>query len=228
MTEGPVTQVVAIDGPAGAGKSTVARAVAERLGFAYLDTGAMYRAATWWAMNQGIDMDDPEAVTAVTKTMDLDLRDADGGLTVVVNGHDVTTAIRTQEVTLSIYKVSHVPGVRAQIVALQQAIGAKHPVVAEGRDIGTVVFPDAACKIYIEASPAERARRRAADLEAAGEAVDLDQLEREIVERDRGDATRKTSPLKPADDAVILDTTEMTVDESVEAIVALAQRSFTS
>jgi cytidylate kinase len=226
MTNASATHVVAIDGPAGAGKSTVARGVAERLGFAYLDTGAMYRAATWWALHEGVDLDDPNAVTTVTETMDLDLHDDNGQLEVFVNGHDITTAIRSKEVTLTVHRVSRVPEVRERIVALQRAIGSRKSVVAEGRDIGTVVFPNTACKVYIEAEPGERARRRANDLEATGESVDLEQLEQEIRARDQHDATRTTSPLRPAEDATILDTTDMTAEEAVDAIVTLANRAF--
>ncbi|HRK35481.1 MAG TPA: (d)CMP kinase, partial [Candidatus Hydrogenedentes bacterium] len=143
-----IKQIVAIDGPAGAGKSTVARSVADALGFAYLDTGAMYRAATWNAMQQGVDLDDSRALAGATRRMKLELDEHDGKLRVVVNGQDISNAIRTPEVTRCIAKLDHNAEVRAHLVDLQREIGAQRPTVAEGRDMGTVVFPAAKCKIY--------------------------------------------------------------------------------
>lgn len=216
-------RIVAIDGPAGAGKSTIARRVAERLGFAFLDTGAMYRAATWRAMHLGVDLDDPAALAQSTRTMNLDLREENGKQTVRVDGHDVTEAIRSPEVTRNIHKLDRSPGVRDRLVELQRAIGARGPTVAEGRDIGTVVFPSAACKVYLDASLQERARRRAEEYSRKGIAVNEDALAEEIRVRDEKDMTREIAPLRRAEDATIVDTTNMTPDEVVDTIVALAR-----
>lgn len=223
MGEAAITDVVTIDGPAGAGKSTVARRAAERLGYAFLDTGAMYRAATWRALEHNAPLDDPEALANVTREMDLDMRSEDK---VIVDGVDVTQAIRSPEVTRNIHYLADNQAVRDVIVAQQRRIGAKGPTVAEGRDIGTIVFPKARCKIYLDASPEERARRRAGDMEAAGHAVDLDELAREIRERDERDRNRAVAPLVRADDAVEIDTTGMTPDETVDTVVALVEAAW--
>lgn len=218
-----ITQIVAIDGPAGAGKSTTARRVAEALGFAFLDTGAMYRAATWWALHQGIDLDDPEALANATRAMQLDLSEQNGRQCVRVGDTDVTEAIRTPEVTRLIFKLDQNSLVRRCLVDLQRRTGAQRPTVAEGRDIGTVVFPQARCKIYLDASLDERTRRRARELEAKGITVDLDALRAEIHERDEKAKNRADSPLRRADDAVLIDTTTLTPDDVVAGIVRLAR-----
>ncbi len=218
-----ITWIVAIDGPAGAGKSTTARRAAEALGFAFLDTGAMYRAATWWALHNGVDLDDAAALAASTEAMQLEIAEAGGRQRVTVGGRDVTEAIRTPEVTRLIYRVDQNPAVRRRLVALQRELGARGPTVAEGRDIGTVVFPDAACKVYLDASLDERTRRRARELEARGIAVDFDALRAEIHDRDEKNKNRQQSPLRQADDAVLVDTTAMSPDEVVHAIVRLAR-----
>ena len=163
-----ITDIVAIDGPVGAGKSSVGRRVAELLGFAYLDTGAMYRAATWWAIENGADLDDPEALTAITRMMPLHMTDRQGVLRVLIGAQDITEAIRTPEITRQIYKLDHVAGVRDHLVTLQREFGAQQPTVADGRDMGTVVFPKARWKVYLDASLDERARRRAAQLAEKG------------------------------------------------------------
>ena len=218
-----ITDVVAIDGPAGAGKSTVARRAAQQLGYAFLDTGAMYRAATWWAMDQRIDLDDPQALARAVRHMPLEIREQDRGPKIIVDGRDVTQAIRSPEVTRRIDKLAGLPAVRVHLVARQRAVGVRGPTVAEGRDIGTVVFPKAKCKIYMTASLDERARRRAADLEAQGRSVDLDALREEIRARDDESLTRRESPLRRAEDAILLDTTSMTLDQVVDRIVELAR-----
>lgn len=225
MNPDSIRDVVAVDGPAGAGKSTVARRVAKTLGYAFLDTGAMYRATTWWALHQGIDLDDPAALAASTRAMDLDLSEEDGVQRVAVNGQDVTAAIRSPEITRQIHKLDGIPAVRACLVDLQRAFGAKGPTVAEGRDIGTVVFPKAKCKVYMDASLEQRARRRAADLESRGVRVDLDALREEIRVRDEKNMTRKESPLRRADDAILVDTTDLTLDQVVEKVAALAREA---
>ncbi len=224
MTNGQF--IVAIDGPAGAGKSTIARRAAKALDFAFLDTGAMYRAATWRAMHLGVDLDDPKSLENSTRAMELDLREDGGRQTVRVDGQDVTEAIRTPEVTRNIHKLDRSAGVRARLVELQRAIGAKGPTVAEGRDIGTVVFPDAACKVYLDASLEERARRRAEEFAKKGIEMDWERLIEEIRTRDEKDMTREIAPLRRADDATVVDTTHMTPDEAVEAIVALVRAAW--
>ncbi|MBX7255395.1 MAG: (d)CMP kinase [Candidatus Hydrogenedentes bacterium] len=217
------TEIVAIDGPAGAGKSTVARKVAEVLGYAFLDTGAMYRAATWLALTNGVDLDDAQALANTTRSMNLDLREVDGRQQVLVGDEDITHAIRTPEVTRQISKLDHNPEVRAHLVALQQAFGARRPTVAEGRDIGTVVFPHAKCKIYLDASLEERTRRRALEFEKKGIAFDSKQLMEDIRQRDHRDMSRSVGPLKKADDAVVVETDGLTPDEVVDRIVRLAK-----
>ena len=218
-----ISDIVAIDGPAGAGKSTVARRVADALGYAFLDTGAMYRAATWRAFDRGVALDDPAALAESTRAMQFAVKEEGGRLRVWVDGRNVTDAIRTPEVTRAIHYLDHNPEVRACLVALQRAVGAQQPTVAEGRDIGTVVFPNARCKIYLDASLDERTRRRAEELEAKGMAVDRCALREEIQRRDEKDMGRAISPLRCASDSVRVDTTGLTIDEVVEKIVALAR-----
>lgn len=217
------TQIVAIDGPAGAGKSTVARRAAQELGISFLDTGAMYRAATWYALDRGVDLDDATSLTANTLAMPLTLVEEPEGLRVLVGDTDVTKAIRTPEVTRLIYKLDEIPAVRAHLVSLQRKYGESAPHVAEGRDIGTVVFPHAACKIYMDASPEERARRRAEELRAKGEDVDEATLAEEIRRRDMRAMQREHAPLRRAEDAILLDTTRLSLDEVVHRVVALAR-----
>jgi len=219
------TEIIAIDGPAGAGKSTVAKAVAQALGFAYLDTGAMYRAATWWALHQGVDLDDPKAVAASTTAFPLEMHVDDGQSTVLVDGRDVTAAIRTPAVTREICRLDQNPSVRRHLVALQRAFGAQQPTVAEGRDIGTVVFPKAKCKVFLDASLDERTRRRAAQLQEQGVRVELETLRREIADRDKKNRERKESPLQCAEDAVHVDTTALTTQQVIDRIAALARRA---
>ncbi|HEX73218.1 MAG TPA: (d)CMP kinase [Candidatus Hydrogenedentes bacterium] len=217
------TQIIAIDGPAGAGKSTVARRAAEALGYAFLDTGAMYRAATWRALRLGVNLDDPAALEACAREMQLDMQETEEGLKVFVDGQDVTQAIRSPEVTRAIYKLDQNSGVRRHLVALQRQFGQRGPAVAEGRDIGTVVFPKARCKIYLDASLAARTERRAKELETRGLPVDREKLCAEIHERDEQSRNRADSPLRRAEDAVLLDTTDLTPDEVVARIVQLAR-----
>ena len=218
------TQIVAIDGPAGAGKSTTAKHVARILGFAFLDTGAMYRSATWWALDQGVDLDDPEALAANTAKMTLEIEETDRGQVVRVNGVDVSDAIRTPAITNLIYKLDQNSSVRAQLVALQRRFGEQQPTVAEGRDIGTVVFPKAKCKIFLDASLDARTERRARQLQEKGSPVDLEKLRADLHERDEQSRNRADSPLRQADDAILLDTTMLTFEEAVDEIVALARK----
>jgi cytidylate kinase len=217
------TEIIALDGPAGAGKSSTAKQVAKTLGFAFLDTGAMYRAATWRALHQGIDLEDPAALAESTRRMNLELWEDDHGQHVLVDGMDAGAAIRTPEVTRLIYKLDQNSAVRAHLVALQRRFGEQRSTVAEGRDIGTVVFPKAKCKVYLDASIECRAQRRAKQLREQGTAVDFDTLRREIRERDKQAMNRKDSPLRRAPDAVLLDTSDLTFEQVVDCIVRLAR-----
>ena len=217
------TYVIAIDGPAGAGKSSVAQRVAQIMGYVFLDTGAMYRAATWRALHHGADLGDAEALAESTRAMVLEMVDAENGRRVLVDGMDVTEAIRAPEVTRQVCKLDQIPAVRRHLVAFQRRFAGERSTVAEGRDIGTVVFPNARCKIYLDASLEERTARRARQLAEQGIAVDLGQLRAEIHERDEQNKIRADSPLRPADDAVILDTTTLSLDDVVHEIVRLAR-----
>lgn len=216
--------IVAIDGPAGAGKSTVARAVARRLDLLFLDTGAMYRAITWKALSQGLALDDADAMTRLARESQIALIPGEDGDRVRIDGQDVTDAIRMPEVTRNVSQVAAHAGVREVLVDRQRELGKGGGVVAEGRDIGTVVFPQAPVKIFLVASPMERARRRAKDLEAKGHAVDLDELAAEIARRDAYDSNRAVSPLKAAEDAVRVDTDQLSAEQVVDRILAIARQ----
>jgi len=220
-----VIDVLAIDGPAGAGKSTVSRIVAERLGFAYLDTGAMYRAVTLRVMRCGINLDDAPSIATCARQMKLEMKEKEGRMRVWLDGEDVTDDIRSPEVTRLIYRVDENPEVRAHLVGLQRAFGESQPTVAEGRDMGTVVFPDAKCKVYLDASLDVRAKRRMADLHKKGIEVDWESVRREISERDEKNMKRATAPLRPAPDASYVDTSEMSIDDVVETILGLARNA---
>ncbi len=213
--------VIAIDGPVGSGKSTIARALAARLGIGYLDTGAMYRAVTLKALRTGIDMEDPDALTRLAASCDIRLESAPGGTRVFLDGEDVTDTIRSLEVTNNAFRPSQTPGVRKRMVELQRLAAARGPLVAEGRDMGTVVFPDSPAKFYLDASVDERAKRRHRDHTARGDSVSMEELKRQILLRDKRDSTRSASPLRRADDAVYVDSTNMSVDEVVEHIVSV-------
>ena len=220
MLDPPRGLVIAIDGPSGAGKSTTARGVATRLGLRYLDTGAMYRALTWWLLRHSVDVQDASAVAARAGEPELSIGTDPADPTMRVDGADVTGSIRTPEVTAAVSAVSAVPDVRARLAATQRSVIDSGNIVVEGRDIGTVVAPDAEVKIFLTAAPRTRAQRRAAesgacDLRAAGSA---------LARRDRLDSSRAVSPLRAAPDAVRLDTTALSIDEAVDAIVAVAQR----
>lgn len=221
-----ITDIVAIDGPVGAGKSSVGRRVAELLGFAYLDTGAMYRAATWWAIENGADLDDPEALTAITRMMPLHMTDRQGVLRVLIGAQDITEAIRTPEITRQIYKLDHVAGVRDHLVTLQREFGAQQPTVADGRDMGTVVFPQARLKIFLDASPEIRAERRYKQLKEKGLDANLPQLVADIRERDARDRSRPVAPLCPAEDAVLVDSTQMSIAEVLDHVLEEVRRVF--
>jgi cytidylate kinase len=211
--------IVAIDGPAGAGKSTVAKRLAKELGYTYMDTGAMYRAFAWKVRQGGIDLEDEEKLRAALRRTNVELSDREGDLKVLVDGRDVTTEIRTPELSQWASKISALGPVRERMVELQRAMGARGGVVAEGRDIGTVVFPDADVKVFLTAGPEERAKRRFAELKEQGKRVSLDETLQEMIERDRRDQERALAPLRRAEDAVAIDSTGRTVDQVMERIM---------
>jgi len=215
--------VIAIDGPAGAGKSTVAQKLAARLGLTYVDSGATYRAAALKVLEDGISPDDERAVVSSVESAEIELQTRGLQIRVLLNGTDVTGKIRSPEVTLAAAKVSRLPEVRAKLIALQRAFARERGVVMEGRDIGTIVFPDAPLKIFLTAQPEERARRRLSDERQKGRDATLEQTAYEIGRRDQLDAERKISPLVAAPDAREIDSTYLTSDQVVEEILRLAR-----
>ena len=210
--------VVAIDGPSGAGKSTAGRALAERLGYTYIDTGAMYRALALKASRSGVSLDSEEALTALCRDSRIEL--ADGGQRVLLDGEDVTSAIRSPETSRGSSLVSVHPGVRTEMVARQRELGREGKVVLDGRDIGTAVFPDAEVKFFVDATPGERAHRRHDELRAAGSDVTLETVEEDVRERDYTDTHRAESPLVRAWDALALDTTRLNPEQVLEQMLA--------
>jgi len=215
--------VVAIDGRSGAGKSTVARGVARRLGFRYVDTGAMYRSVALAALRRGVDVADVEALGRLAEALVIELHPEAVEGPVVVDGEDVTEAIRTPDVSAVASRVSTAAGVRSALVARQRVLASSGAVVMEGRDIGTVVFPDAEVKVFLDASLEARAARRHAELRARGVEVDLDEVRRQEAERDRRDETRALSPLRPAADAIVIDTTERSAEAIIDQIVRIVR-----
>ncbi len=213
--------VVAMDGPSGSGKSSTSRGVATRLGLRYLDTGAMFRAMTWWLLQQGVDVNDPEAVAARVDAPVLVSGTDPNAPTITVDGVDVSGPIRTQEVTSAVSAVSAVPAVRERLLREQRDIIGSGGIVVEGRDIGTVVAPDAAVKVYLTADPEARAARRTAEM--AGTTVQATQAD--LLRRDKYDSGRATAPLTMADDAHHIDTTPYTLDEVIDQVVALVQQA---
>ena len=214
-------KVIAIDGPAGAGKSTTARRLASRLGYTYLDTGAMYRALTWWALNNGIEPSDGAKLADAARRIPIQLVPGEDGDRVLIDGHEVTREIRSPEITLNVSEVSAHKGVREAMVSLQRKLARKGSIVAEGRDTTTVVFPNADIKIYLEASVSERAHRRLLDMAKMGVATTLKDQEDDIRRRDEYDSGRAHSPLTKARDALVIDTTNLTVEGQVDRIIAL-------
>jgi len=211
--------VIAIDGPSGAGKGTIARAVARQLGYRHVDTGAMYRAIAWLARERQVHTGGEGEVAALAESARLDV-----GERVVIDGHDVTAAIRTPEMDRAAAEVARMPGVRRVLVARQHALAEGGGIVMEGRDIGTVVFPTADVKIYLDADPAERARRRAGDPAHSGGRTALADLATAMADRDRTDATRTASPLVIAPDAIHVDTTGVPVEDVVKQVLAVVER----
>ena len=215
--------VIAIDGPAASGKSTTAKLVAGRLGYLYVDTGAMYRAMTLKVLENGIDPKDELAVGALADTTIIRLEHSNHSLRVYLDGRDVTDAIRKPEVTRNVSAVSAMKRVREAMVREQRRMGERGGIVLEGRDIGTVVFPNADLKIFMVANVDERAKRRNAELQEKGLSVSLEQLKEEIIERDQKDSLREISPLRKAADAVVIVTSAVTIDEQVDRIVQEAE-----
>lgn len=221
--------IVAIDGPAGSGKSTIASALAKRFGFEKLDTGAMYRAVAFTAQDRGIDLDDEEAVTALASTVTIRFAPGEGMSRITVDDRDVSREIRTPAVDATVSKVAAYAGVRKAMLESQRAAAQEHDIVAEGRDIGTVVFPKADVKVFLTADPRERARRRVLQRHA-GEAIDVHSLEREVDEtlaalerRDAADSERAVAPLIEAEDAVEIDSTAYSIDEVCDRIAELIE-----
>jgi len=215
--------IVAIDGPAGAGKSTAARLLAARLGYALLDTGAIYRTMALRARERGISWDDGPAVASLADGLELIFRMEGNVNRVLANGEDLTAAIRTPEISDGASRVSALPEVRAALLGLQRRIGAAGGVVVEGRDIGTVVFPDAEAKFFLTATADERARRRVAELQAAGRPADLAQTKAEILARDQRDSSRAAAPLRRADDAVEIDSSALDAGQVVDEMARIVR-----
>jgi CMP/dCMP kinase len=217
---------VAIDGPMGSGKSTVAREVARRLGFRYVDTGAMYRAIAVAALRRVVSPDDAQALTRIAQDMRLEIETAPDGTTrVSVDGEDITAELRRVEVNRVVSRIARVSGVREALGKIQRALGASGNIVMEGRDIGSVILPHAPVKVFLTASPDVRARRRQAELAAAGVTVSQDDVRRIIDDDDRAATTREVAPLRIAPDAVVIDSTNLTVDQIVDQILALVRRA---
>ena len=212
--------IIAIDGPSGAGKSTLAKKLAEQLGFIYLDTGAMYRALALKILRQGVDLADDQKLAELVNTTAVDLQCDRAELKVLLDEKNVASEIRTPAVSQMASKASALKIVRDRMLDLQRRLGQRGSVVAEGRDIGTVVFPDAQVKIFLSASAAERARRRCVELRAAGQPVDLDVTLREIEERDKRDSERALAPLQKAQDALVIDSSNSTADEVAARVLA--------
>lgn len=212
---------IAIDGPAGAGKSSVAKAAAKALGFTYVDTGAIYRSIALYMLENGVDIEDPAEVTAALPGVEVSLEYGESGQRTILGGRDVSEAIRTQEVSMATSKwVAHIPEVRAFLVEVQRGLARKNNVVMDGRDIGTVILPGAQLKVFLTASPEERARRRTLQLEEAGEPADFDRVLKEVVQRDKQDADQLERLPK---DGVVLDTTGLSFEQVVGRLTAMAR-----
>jgi CMP/dCMP kinase len=217
--------VIAIDGPSGAGKSTVSRLLAQRLGYLQIDTGAMYRAVAYLLQQAGIDPDDMTAVEGLCRGVDIRLEQVDGQQRVIANDQDVTAQIRTPEMSLMTSRISALRPVREAMLQAQRRMGARGGVVLEGRDIGTVVFPDADVKFFLSASAAERGRRRFLELAAKGEQVTLEETIQAVDDRDQQDSQRDLAPLRQAEDAVAIDSSSRSIDEVLDSMVAVCRKT---
>lgn len=215
---------IAIDGPAGAGKSTIAKIIAKNLGFIYVDTGAMYRAVALYLLKNSVPAENTELIADRCTGADVTIRYADGEQRVILNGEDVTGSLRQEAVGNMASAAAVVPAVRSRLTQLQRELAAKNDVVMDGRDIGTTVLPDAEVKVYLTASSRVRAQRRFDELAAKGESADLDTIERDIIERDERDMHREISPLKKADDAVLIDSSYMSIEEVAQKIIELVKK----
>lgn len=222
-------RVIAIDGPSAAGKSTVGTLLAQRLGYPFLDTGAMYRAVTWAALRHGIDLGDEMALGQLAHSLRMEVRPPAAGslepCTILVEGEDVTADLRRPEVEAAVSLVSRMPAVRRAMVRLQRKLAGRQAVVMAGRDIGTVVLPAADLKVYLDASLRERARRRHQELKGLGLEVTEDEVRRDLRRRDTIDSQRSTSPLRPAEDAIVIDTDDLTLEAVVERIIELVEKA---
>lgn len=214
--------VIAVDGPSGAGKSTISRALSKRLGYLEIDTGAMYRAMTWLAQESGLDCEDQQAVQKFSEGAVVELKLQNGSTRVLANGQDITDKIRTPEISMLTSKISALAPVRKAMMALQQRMGAQGGVVLDGRDIGTVVFPDAELKFFLSASAEERGRRRFLELQSKGIQTTLASTIQEVILRDRQDSERELAPLRQAEDAIPIDSTGLTIDE----VIALMEQMY--
>jgi cytidylate kinase len=213
---------IAIDGPAGAGKSTIAKLVAKKLNFIYVDTGAMYRAIALYMLKNGVDCADEAAVSAQVKNIDITIQYQDGAQQVILNGENVSGQIRTEEAGNTASAVSVYPAVRAHLLDLQRGLAAKNNVIMDGRDIGTCILPNAEAKVFLTASSSVRAQRRYKELAEKGITCNLQEIEQDIIERDERDMNRAIAPLKQAEDAVLVDGSDLTIDQVVDAIIAVA------
>jgi len=212
---------IAIDGPSGSGKSTVAKMLAARLGIIYIDTGALYRAVGFYAQNLAINLDDETSLTKAMDFMGLSLRYVDGAQHINLNGQDITAAIRTAEAGMAASSVARFEGVRTKVVEIIQKLAKGHSVIMDGRDIGTVVLPAAEVKVFLTATVEARASRRVGELTELGQKADFDDIAAQITQRDEQDINRAASPLKQADDAILLDTSKLNIEETVNAVLEI-------
>ncbi len=217
MASNPV--IITIDGPSGSGKSTISRLLARRLGFSFLDTGAMYRAVGYAIRNRNIDENDDHALATLLDRLDLRLETNGDDTRIILDGDDISDAIRSAEMGMVASRISAIPLVREKLTDLQRKIGRSGNFVAEGRDMGTVVFPDADWKFYLDASPEERARRRTRQLAEKGQTIPFETILAQIIERDRNDSSRAIAPLRPAKDAVIIDSSSLSIDEVIATML---------
>ena len=214
---------IAIDGPAGAGKSTISKAAAKKLGFIYIDTGAMYRAVGLAAVRQGVDTTDTEGVTSILDDIEISISYDESGQQIFLNGENVSVDIRLPEISVAASNVAVIPAVRLKLVELQRELAAHNDVLMDGRDIGTYVLPDAEVKIFLTASVEERAMRRYRELAEKGIKADFDEVKADMEYRDKNDSEREFAPLKPAEDSIILDNTDLSLEQSVDKICEIAE-----